>query len=265
MLDRPKKSRTNQPKITSFFQRTNITVNQNQSSSLNVSPPIAGHTDSYVEDFAHICYLPMYYQNVRSIPARTDLRSRINHSLYKVLCFTETWFSKDHDSECYFPQKFTVYRFDRQTHGGGVAMLVHEDLKSTQIERISDPDCESICVKIELQPRPLVLYLAYVNDPKRPENQVVLLKHCSLVQQLTLIESESRIAVLGDFNLHDIVWNPNNTETHFLPQNISSHMESPYFQTASEFFQKMQDLSMQDVPIVKCKKRCVKCFGFAIC
>lgn len=30
------------------------------------------------------------------------------HSLYKVLCFTEIWLTKDHDDECYFPQKFTV-------------------------------------------------------------------------------------------------------------------------------------------------------------
>lgn len=71
-------------------------------------------------DFANIQYLPIYYQNVRSIPAKTDLRSRISSSLYKVICFTETWSTKEHDDDCYFPQNFVVYRNDRKTNGGGV-------------------------------------------------------------------------------------------------------------------------------------------------
>lgn len=191
--------------------------------------------------FANICYLPVYYQNVRSIPAKTDLRSRINHSLYKVLCFTETWLTKDHSDDSYFPIKFTSYRCDRQTNGGGVAMLVHSDFKSTQIDRICDPDCESICVKIKLKPIPLVIYLAYVNDSMKDD---ILLKHFNLVQQLVLMETNSRIIVLGDFNLHDIVWNLNDTDTFYLPQNIASHAASVYFQTAQTFLQKMQDLPM---------------------
>lgn len=170
-----------------------------------------------------------YYQNVRSIPARTDLRSRINYSQYKVLCFTETWLTKYHDDECYFPQKFIIYRRDRKTHGGGVVILVHEEFKSTQIELNCDPDCESVCVKIELQPTPLVIYLAYVNDSKNRD---------------ILMEKESRIVVLGDFNLHDIIWNFDDTETYFLPQNIASHTETEYFQSALEFLHKMQELPM---------------------
>lgn len=117
-------------------------------------------------------------------------------------------------------------------------MLVHEEYKSTRIEQICDPDCESICVKIELLPTPLVNYLAYVNDSK---NRDILMKHHNLVHQVTLMETESRIAVLGDFNFHSIVWNFDDTEAYFLPQNLASHMESEYFQTALEFLQRMQE------------------------
>lgn len=119
--------------------------------------------------FANIRYLPIYYQNVRSIPAKTDLRSRIRHSLYKVLCFTETWLTSTHDDDCYFPQTFTVYRNDRPTVGGGVAVIVHRDFKSARIEHIHDPDCESISIKIELQPTSLVIYAAYVNDSRKKD------------------------------------------------------------------------------------------------
>lgn len=220
-----------QQRITDFFA-----TNKSRSET-NVILNTVLHTEE-CDDFANIRYLPIYYQNVRSIPARTDLRFRIKYSLYKVLCFTETWLTKDHDDENYFPQKFTVYRRDRKTHGGGVAILVHEEFRSTQIE-LNDPDCESICVKIELKPTPLVIYVAYVNDSTKPD---ILLKHYRLIQQVILREKESRVAVLGDFNLYDITWNLDDTDTHFLPQNIVSHTESSYFTTALDFLQKMQSL-----------------------
>ncbi|XP_037033040.1 uncharacterized protein LOC119072026 [Bradysia coprophila] len=193
------------------------------------------------EGFMDITYLPLYYQNVRSIPARTDLRNRIKYSNYKGLCFTETRLCKEHDSECYFPRNFNVYRRDRNALGGGVAMLVHEDYKCFQIEYVNDPDCESVCVKIELQPCPLVIYLAYVNDPAKPN---LLLKHYDLIRQVIVKETDSRVVVIGDFNLHDIEWNFDDTDTFLLPQNIASHTESVYFQAASEFLQKVHDLPM---------------------
>lgn len=178
---------------------------------------------------------------MRSVPAKTDLRSRIKHSMYKVFCFTETWLDKLHDDECYFPANFIVYRRDRQAIGGGVAILVHEGLKSAQIELVKDPSCESICVKIELQPCPLVIYLAYVNNPSKPN---LLMKHYESIRQLIVMEPKSRVVVMGDFNLHDIIWNFDDTDTFFLPQNVASHTDSSYFQTASEFLQKMHDLPM---------------------
>lgn len=178
-------------------------------------------------DFAHIHYLPIYYGNVRSIPAKTDFRSRVSASLYKVLCFTETWLNKNHYDDSYFPYGFKVYRLDRKTNGGGVAIIVHDDFKSNQITQIYDPDCESICVKIEMKPIPLVIYLAYVNEPKLD----VLMKHCKLIEKVKTLETECRIMVMGDFNLNDITWNLDENENYYLPQDIASH-----HQTAAEFF-----------------------------
>lgn len=238
-------AKKSQPKITSFFPFKSNSIDKLQNNS---SMNAISNTDQQIgaqmercDNFANICYLPMYYQNVRSIPAKTDLRSRMSHSLYKVLCFTETWLNKDHDDECYFPQNFTVYRRDRVTVGGGVVILVHSDFKSTQIEQITDPDCESICVKIELQPMSIVIYVAYVNDSK---NLDILLKHYDLVQRVMTLENESRVMVLGDFNLHSITWQLDDTETYYLPQDIASHRDSVYFQTALEFLNKMQELPM---------------------
>ena len=133
-----------------------------------------------------------------------------------------------------------MYRCDRPTTGGGVAVLVHEQFKSEQITEIFDANCECICVKIELKPIPLIIYAAYVNKPERN----IMMKHFSLVQQLVLMEKQSRLLVLGDFNLHDIVWNLDESDTYYIPQNVASHAESEYFQTASDFLDKMHGLPL---------------------
>lgn len=191
-----------QQRITNFFLKSSSTLDENsQFSTMTTSL----QTNSMQDDdeyggFTNIMYLPIYYQNVRSIPAKTNLRSRISQSLYKVLCFTESWLTSYHDNDCYFPNEFNVYRCDRNTNGGGVALLVHQQFKSEQIEKIFDVDCESICVKIELKPVPLVIYAAYINKPDRN----IMMKHFSLVQQVVSMEKQSRVLILGDFNLHEL-------------------------------------------------------------
>ncbi|XP_037047073.1 uncharacterized protein LOC119081902 [Bradysia coprophila] len=230
---------TRQAKITSFFS-------SKVGASSEVSGRVSGdvvirRTTSESENFVNLDYFPLYYQNVRSIPARTDLRSRIKYSLYKGLCFTETRLHGDLDNECYFPQNFNVYRRDRDTFGGGVAILVHEQYKSYRIESIGDTVCECVCVKVQLRPCPLVIYLAYVNDSTRLD---ILLKHYELVRRVVAMESDCRVMVIGDFNLHDVVWNWDDSDTFLLPQDMASHTDSVYFHAASEFLRKMHDLSL---------------------
>lgn len=191
-------------------------------------------------DFTSIEYFSLYYGNIQSVPAKPDIRSKISSSVYKVFCLTETWLHKDDVSDRYFPNDFQVYRMDRRSRGGGVAILVKDEFKSTEVENVCDPDCESVCVKVKLQPVPLVLYLAYVNQPQ----QIVLLKHFNAIQRLLSRESESRIIVLGDFNLHDVEWQLDESEMYFLPHNLTSHSNSTYFQAASEFLESVQQLPM---------------------
>lgn len=229
--------------MTNYFLRVNENSNLQDNSSTSSEP-----LDTTENAFAKINYLPIYYQNIKSIPAKSDLRSKIKYSVYKTLCFTETWLNKDHEDESYFPEEFAVYRRDRTTNGGGVAILVHENFKSIQIDQTYESDCESVCVKIELEPVPLVIYVAYVNNPRKPG---ALMKHYDRIRKIMLTESESRMAVMADFNLHQITWNLDDTDTFYLPQNITSHAESEYFKLASDFLQQMQGLPLYQLSNVK--------------
>lgn len=140
-----------------------------------------------------------------------------------------------------------VYRQDRETRGGGTAVAVDNNFQSMLVPDICDAECDSICVKVMLNPTKLVAYVAYVNKP----DHAVLMKHYSVVNRLMSTESESRIVVLGDFNLHDIVWNPDQTESYFLPQNVVTHTNSEYFTAASDFLQSIQQLPMYQLSNAK--------------
>lgn len=90
-------TKARQAKITQFFPMLNDVICRSTSVRINDIDSVTSEANCNAmqpqtdesEDFC-VRYLPLYYQNVRSTPARTDLRNRIKLSLYKGLCFTET-------------------------------------------------------------------------------------------------------------------------------------------------------------------------------
>lgn len=59
--------------------------------------------------FHDLSTLPIYYNNVRSITNKRNIAAKIDLSVYKILCFTETWLSSKEQSGIYFPSRFNVY------------------------------------------------------------------------------------------------------------------------------------------------------------
>ena len=67
-----------------------------------------------------------------------------------IILGTESWLSPDiHDSEC-FQSGYSVYRKDRNVHGGGVFILVRSTITSTEVVEI-EPKAEEIWVKVSLE------------------------------------------------------------------------------------------------------------------
>lgn len=112
----------------------------------------------------------IYYENIRSIPAKTNIKYRIIASSYQILCFTETLLSEHHKSETYFPENFDVHRRDRGSVGGGVAIIVDKKLGSQHLDQINDPICECVCVKIPSKPKPLIIYVGYLPQWQQTNN-----------------------------------------------------------------------------------------------
>lgn len=115
-----------------------------------------------VSDLAALSLQSIYYQNIQSIPAKQDIKVRIASSQYKIMCFTETWLNDSHRDEMFFPSNFDIYRHDRQTRGGGVAVLLDKMFKSKEISCDRAQLCNCVCVEIPFKHKPVIIYVGYV-------------------------------------------------------------------------------------------------------
>lgn len=156
-------------------------------------------------------------------------------------------------SSVYFPRKFTIYRCDRKhptkRRSGGVALLVHHSFESKPIafssKSDSESDCEFLAIEIITKPQPLIIYVCYMNKFDL-ENA---LKHHQRIKSIVERYRDHRIMVLGDFNLFDIVWTPDDEDNNvFLPHTsvdvINSEYRSMYYSDAMVFLEKMMSLPL---------------------
>lgn len=149
---------------------------------------------------------------------------KIELSMYRVLCFTETWFSGTHSSSVYFPSSFNVYRFyrvDTERRSGGLAILVHRLLISKQIHLDIEADLtvEFVAVEVTAKPRSLIYYVCYM---KTFDHQTEF-KHYQRIKLIMEKYRNHRIIILGDFNIHDIIWTADDENLNvFLPHTITA-------------------------------------------
>ncbi|RYE24260.1 MAG: hypothetical protein EOP45_06005, partial [Sphingobacteriaceae bacterium] len=239
--------------ITNFFSGNHIRGNnQNNKHNSNSS---SGSASNIAHQHQHrdinptdISSLPIYYNNVRSIVNKRNLCTRIDLSIYKVLCFTETFLTSAFSSSTYFPNRFTVYRCDRQIdtdrRSGGVAVLVHSSIPSKHLQIAADPLCEFLAIEIKIKPTPLILFNCYLN--KFEAN--VANMHVNIVKQLVSDHPNHRILVVGDFNVYDIQWALDEDEECFVPytnvlENATNH-RSQYLEAAMKFLQDMSSIPL---------------------
>lgn len=169
--------------------------------------------------------------------------------MYEVLCFTETWLTKDHKIEQYVPSIFIPFCANRSDtnsdycRGGGVAILVHKRLKSMRLSDYENDQIESICVKISVDNRSFVIYLAYVPPYSDCD---VFDKHVNCIQNI-LCNVKLPVIVVGDFNLSKVKWERSPDGNFYLPYDIPTGKRPIY----DKFMDQMMLLSLYQVCNVK--------------
>lgn len=147
--------------------------------------------------------------NARSVVNKVeDIEAMVLEHEPDIILITETWLHKNIlDSEI-APKSYVLVRRDRDSRGGGVALLVRDN-----IDFITLPvpaDIEAVWIKVAFKNRAI-----HIGGIYRPPNSP--LHVLSTLRQFmeSNVECDDNIILLGDFNLPGIDWkaySPGGTE-----------------------------------------------------
>lgn len=123
---------------------------------------------------------------------------------------TETWLHDAIDDADIFPPSYKVFRRDRPTRGGGVAVLVKNTISAFLTRQIDNH--ESVTLKVSCWERSFMLFAVY----RAPDSPSVFLRQlCEHVASF----KNGKYILAGDFNLPGVDWNQP-----FSNREMSSHV-----------------------------------------
>lgn len=114
-----------------------------------------------------------------------------------IVVITETWLRDDIDDTDVFPPSYQVFRRDRPTRGGGVAVLIKCGIRASLVRQIDNH--ESVTLKAFCSGRTFLLSAVY-----RPPDATSQFLH-DLCDHLRSFSS-NEVIIAGDFNLPSVDW-----------------------------------------------------------
>ena len=151
--------------------------------------------------------------NCRSIRDKTsEFKATLNYTKPDIVIGTESWLkgikpgqnpSKDAiKSSEIFPENYTSFRNDRGTLGGGVFILVQNNIIATEQPQYVT-DCEIDWVKIKLKNQKDLLIGGFYMPHRNTKDMEELEKSLKII---TDENNNNNIILAGDFNCPDITW-----------------------------------------------------------
>ena len=147
--------------------------------------------------------------NARSICNKLpDLQLLIDCDCYDIVAITESWLNARScitNSMLDVSNRYSIFRSDRDSLGGGVCLLVSKKLKCINVPVIMDGNlCELVCVDIHSSYAVTRFILCY--RPPRC-NQLNMFGNNKIIRAIErLLEVTHSVVILGDLNLPDVNW-----------------------------------------------------------
>lgn len=116
----------------------------------------------------------------------------------EIVFGTESWLIPSINNSEVFPSHFNVYRKDRARTGGGVFLLVHSSLRSSELD-IGHDDVESVWCTVTLADNMKFIAGTFYRPPNSDPDTL---------QQLydIIYRTSDQFILAGDFNLPDLTW-----------------------------------------------------------
>ena len=149
--------------------------------------------------------LRYYYCNAHSFWNKRNEYQRLLATLeFDVICLTETWLNSEKTNGTFCPKEYRVFRKDRNSNGGGVALFAKRELQTSAVSldnRYSDLEILAVDFAGQNALRVITVY----RPPKCSSETSNNIWRCLS----ELANSGKPSIVIGDFNMREIVWSPN--------------------------------------------------------
>ena len=155
--------------------------------------------------FSGLKFISMNINSIRG--KKLELLAFLDFNQPHVVAIQETKIDSSIATSELFPETcpYSVYRKDRNIHGGGVMLLVHKDISHMPITELEN-DSESIWVKVFAN-KISHFVASWYRPPGSTSEEFQLFR-----EQLDYIRTHHKgkklpsVLVLGDFNFKDIDW-----------------------------------------------------------
>ena len=146
-------------------------------------------------------HLTCWCFNSRSIVnKRLDLFAKVSAMSPDVIMITETYLDNTITDGEILPPNYTIFRLDRNRHGGGVLIAVLDSFTSISCPQFGRSDIELLWIQLHVGSIPILFGVFY--RPPGSSESVLMELQCSLFS----IPPTSSICLCGDFNLPGIHW-----------------------------------------------------------
>ena len=142
--------------------------------------------------------------NVRSICSKKlDLFAYVTAHPYDIIAITETFLDPSINDSEFAPHFYSVFRRDRNRHGGGVMILVRDNIPVSRRFDL-ETKCEILWLQIAVPSHRSFLLGVYYRPPG---NSVEALEHLNN-SLMSLSSCNLPLVLCGDFNVPNIDWVP---------------------------------------------------------
>ena len=142
--------------------------------------------------------------NARSVMnKRDDLSALLEFDKPDIVAITETWLSDEIGVAELVNNDYCVFRRDRNRHGGGVMLLVNNNIQTTRRIDLEDATTELLWIELSHSKGRTLLGVFY----RPPSSDLEYLRN--LQNSLSKIPDSHNITLCGDFNVPNVNWNTN--------------------------------------------------------
>ncbi len=132
---------------------------------------------------------------------------------FDCICLSETWLDNSiHSDDLNIPD-YTLYRRDRNRHGGGVATYVSDCIPTTRRLDLEHPDVECLWLECTVQSK-RVLVATYYRPPGQRVNAIDnFIEKLEESLNLALACNPDLLLIMGDFNDRCRAWNSDHADS----------------------------------------------------